>query len=92
MTSHPHTSEYQIVGVDTRSHDDVVITIEALSEANARAKAELRGVLVTEVERLPSRESLDKAAEMLEAAFAEELENALAEGIDSAVKAQRDQV
>jgi len=41
--------KYKAIGVDRASQMDTVLVIEATTEANARAKAELRGVLVTEI-------------------------------------------
>ena len=90
MTSHPYSKDYQVVGVDVSSHEDVVMTIRALSEANARAKAELRGVIVTNVTPLaPVQEHLATTSDALEIALAEEIESVLAEEIQSVAKAQQ---
>ena len=40
---------YTVCGVDRESQLDTEVVIEAATAANARAKAELRGVVVTEV-------------------------------------------
>lgn len=47
---------YRVTGVDRASKLDVVQYIEAESAANARAKGELAGTIVTEVELAPGRE------------------------------------
>ncbi len=41
--------EYVVIGVKERSGDDVEITVEAKSSANAKVKAELKGIIVMEV-------------------------------------------
>lgn len=41
--------KYRIRGVDKESSLDTELTIEAETEANARAKAELKGMVVTEI-------------------------------------------
>lgn len=43
-------SSFRIIGVDRSSGVDVDVKLDALTEANARVKAELRGIIVTSVE------------------------------------------
>jgi hypothetical protein len=43
---------YRIFGVDRDSEMDTEIVVEAQTEANAKAKAELRGICVTDIKRL----------------------------------------
>jgi len=47
----PH--RYTIIGVDRSTAGDRAITVEAWNEANARAKAELQGLLVTSIQLFP---------------------------------------
>jgi hypothetical protein len=44
---------YRIIGVDRTTRQDKDITLEAASSENARVKAELDGMVVTEVRRVP---------------------------------------
>lgn len=57
---------YRVVGVDRATADDVTMDVEALSLANAKVKAELKGVVVTAVEKYdryePVREFEEGAA------------------------------
>lgn len=41
--------KFRIVGVDSATHYDTSLVVEAATEANAKVKAELRGVIVTSV-------------------------------------------
>lgn len=53
---------YRIAGVDSKTSDDVQWQVEAQSQANAKVKAELRGIVVTNCEFLspsPSPEQND---------------------------------
>lgn len=43
---------FQVTGVDKKSHDDVEVIVEAATDENARVKAELKGIIVTDVTRL----------------------------------------
>jgi hypothetical protein len=43
---------YRVIGVDRTTREDKDITIEAASSDNARVKAELEGIVVTEVRRV----------------------------------------
>jgi len=43
---------FKIVGIERETHDDVEMFIEAATPANAKTKAELTGLVVTEVVRL----------------------------------------
>jgi hypothetical protein len=43
---------YRVIGVDRATREDKDITIEAASSDNARVKAELEGIVVTEVRRV----------------------------------------
>lgn len=45
---------FRVHGVDRTTRKDVVWNCSAQSEANARAKAELEGIYVTAVDRVPS--------------------------------------
>jgi hypothetical protein len=38
-----------VIGVDGLTRDDVALSLDALTAANAKVKAELMGVVVTEV-------------------------------------------
>lgn len=49
-------SRYRVIGVDRDSGLDTELVMEGMSEANVKAKAELKGIIVTEV-----KISLDKA-------------------------------
>ena len=43
---------YRVIGVDRETRTDKDITVEAASSDNARVKAELEGLVVTEVRRV----------------------------------------
>ena len=43
------SQQYRVVGVDRNTGDDVEIVIDAVTEQNARVKADLQGIIVTEV-------------------------------------------
>jgi hypothetical protein len=43
---------YRIIGVDRTTREDKDVTIEAASSDNARVKAELDGIVVTDVRRV----------------------------------------
>ena len=86
MTS--NSQDFQIIGVDASSQEDVVLTISALSEANARAKAELRGVVVTAIAAVEPSPQPREVTAPLELALFEEIESALADEIQSIAKSQ----
>jgi hypothetical protein len=44
---------FRVVGVDRRTGEDTLVSIAALTLANAKVKAELRGIVVTRMTRLP---------------------------------------
>jgi hypothetical protein len=46
---------YRIIGVDRATREDKDITVQAASSENARVKAELDGIIVTEVHRVGSQ-------------------------------------
>lgn len=43
---------FQVIGVHRATREDRAITVQAASSANARVKAELDGIIVTEVRRV----------------------------------------
>jgi hypothetical protein len=47
--------QYRVTGVDRTTREDKDITVEAASSDNARVKAELDGLVVTEVHRVGSQ-------------------------------------
>ena len=51
------SKSYKIVGVERELERDTVFVLQAATPANARAKAELRGVVVTEVELIDDENS-----------------------------------
>jgi len=51
VTAEGGSGRYQIIGVDRITKRDVTDFIEAISAENAKAKAELSGIVVTRVER-----------------------------------------
>lgn len=44
---------FKVIGVHRRTGNDVELFIEALNEANARVKADLKGIIVTCVKQVP---------------------------------------
>ncbi len=44
---------YRVIGVDRQTQADAVRTVEAASRENARVKAELAGLVVTEIQFIP---------------------------------------
>jgi hypothetical protein len=46
------SSKYSVSGVDRESKMETTLVVEATTKANAQAKAELEGVLVTEIEEV----------------------------------------
>lgn len=59
-------SKFRIIGVDRESGMDTEVVIHAETEANAKAKAELRGVVVTSVQLQPSVESFQPTYQPLD--------------------------
>ena len=57
---------FEVKGVDRQSHDDVTMELEAESSANAKVKAELQGLVVTEVRAASEAEPppVDESHEM----------------------------
>jgi len=43
--------KFRVVGVDRKTQNDTYIVIEASTKANAKVKAELKGLIVTEIRR-----------------------------------------
>jgi hypothetical protein len=51
----PGPGKFRVVGVSKTTREDVFLDVDAASQANAKAKAEIEGIVVTKVYRVPER-------------------------------------
>jgi hypothetical protein len=49
--AHDGPGRYHVIGVDRATEEDVELLIDAKTLANAKVKAELRGVVVTQIQK-----------------------------------------